>query len=178
MKLLENTVSELSKVLIYLIVLSVGLTMGYIYVVDMLKVRYRDGISDIINGNVDGVLRGLDNKTRKMVILLSKVLPLEKMLENYKTPNSYVEERNRNLGNIMKICLVVLCILTLMVAFLCRKEMVSINEVLIQVCLVYGVVGLVMYSYLKQDLLDWSKIIMDENIAKMIVQFKDGARSN
>jgi Trk-type K+ transport system membrane component len=172
MNLLEITVKNTIKTLIYMIVLSLGLTGGYIYVVEKSRNMYKDTIKQLVDENVDKVVEKLDKKTERMIILLSKILPLEKLLEKYKKQDDFVEERRRNLERMIKMWLITLCVIVIVTSLLHKKEMGSIFNILIHVCLVYGTVGLVIYGYLRQDLFSWTKVIIDENIANVIMEVR------
>jgi hypothetical protein len=91
-----------------------------------------------------------------ILLILSKSLPLEKMKEKYNKTDEFVDERNNKLQIMMKMWLIGLVIILIL---LWKKE--NVLNVLFEVSIVYLIIGLVIYKYLKDDLIEYSNVLME-----------------
>jgi hypothetical protein len=149
--------SNLLKTLVYMVILSSGLTFGYIYLLKVVGDIYKKKIREVIYNNADNILDKMDKKTMNILLILSKSLPLEKMKEKYNKTDEFIEERNNRLQIMMKMWLIGLVIIIIL---LWRKE--KIMDVLLETSIVYAIIGLVIYKYLKDDLIQYSNIIVED----------------
>lgn len=143
------------KTLVYMVMLSSGLTIGYIYLLKMANDIYQKKIKEFIYENADNIVSKLDKRTMDILLIVSKSLPLEKIKEKYNKTDEFVEERNNKLQIMMKMWLVGL---VLMLILLWEKE--KVLNIIIEVSIVYLIIGLVIYKYLKNDLIEYSNILM------------------
>jgi hypothetical protein len=144
------------KTLVYMVMLSSGLTIGYIYLLKIANDIYKKKIKEVIYENADNIINKLDKRTMDILLILSKSLPLEKMKEKYNKKDEFVEERNNKLQIMMKMWLVGLVIILIL---LWKKE--KVLNVLFEVSIVYLIIGLVVYKYLKDDIIEYSNLIME-----------------
>lgn len=145
------------KTLIYMIILSGGLTIGYINLLKMVNDIYKKKVKEFLYENADDMINKLDKKTMNILLIISKSLPLESIMEKYNKQDEFVEERNNNLQIMMRMWLIGLVIL-LVLAW--KKE--KMLYVLLEVGIVYIIVGLVIYRYLKDDLMKYGNILMND----------------
>ena len=143
------------KTLVYMVMLSSGLTIGYIYLLKMANDIYQKKIKEFIYENADNIVSKLDKRTMDILLIVSKSLPLEKIKEKYNKTDEFVEERNNKLQIMMKMWLVGL---VLMLILLWEKE--KVLNIIIEVSIVYLIIGLVIYNYLKNDLIEYSNVLM------------------
>lgn len=143
------------KTLVYMVMLSSGLTIGYIYLLKMANDIYQKKIKEFIYENADNIVSKLDKRTMDILLIVSKSLPLEKIKEKYNKTDEFVEERNNKLQIMMKMWLVGL---VLMLILLWEKE--KVLNIIIEVSIVYLIIGLVIYKYLKNDLIEYSNVLM------------------
>ena len=144
------------KTLVYMVMLSSGLTIGYIYLLKMINDIYKKKIKEVIYENADNIINKLDKRTMDILLILSKSLPLEKMKEKYNKTDEFVDERNNKLQIMMKMWLIGLVIILIL---LWKKE--NVLNVLFEVSIVYLIIGLVIYKYLKDDLIEYSNVLME-----------------
>jgi hypothetical protein len=140
------------KTLVYMVMLSSGLTIGYIYLLKIANDIYKKKIKEVIYENADNIINKLDKRT----IDTFKSLPLEKMKEKYNKTDEFVDERNNKLQIMMKMWLIGLVIILIL---LWKKE--NVLNVLFEVSIVYLIIGLVIYKYLKDDLIEYSNVLME-----------------
>lgn len=144
------------KTLVYMVMLSSGLTIGYIYLLKIANDIYKKKIKEVIYENADNIINKLDKRTMDILLILSKSLPLEKMKEKYNKTDEFVDERNNKLQIMMKMWLIGLVIILIL---LWKKE--NVLNVLFEVSIVYLIIGLVIYKYLKDDLIEYSNVLME-----------------
>jgi ABC-type multidrug transport system fused ATPase/permease subunit len=144
------------KTLVYMVMLSSGLTIGYIYLLKIANDIYKKKIKEVIYENADNIINKLDKTTMDILLILSKSLPLEKMKEKYNKTDEFVDERNNKLQIMMKMWLIGLVIILIL---LWKKE--NVLNVLFEVSIVYLIIGLVIYKYLKDDLIEYSNVLME-----------------
>jgi len=144
------------KTLVYMVMLSSGLTIGYIYLLKIANDIYKKKIKEVIYENADNIINKLDKRTMDILLILSKSLPLEKMKEKYNKTDEFVDERNNKLQIMMKMWLIGLVIILIL---LWKKE--NVLNVLFEVSIVYLIIGLVIYKYLKDDLIQYSNVLME-----------------
>lgn len=151
------------KTLVYMIMLSSGLTLGYIYLLKLVNDIYKKKIRESIYENADNIINKLDKRTMDILLIVSKTLPLEKIKEKYSKTDDFKEERNNRLEIMMKMWTVGLAIMMLL---LWEKE--KVLNVLFETSIVYLIIGFVIYKYLKQDLIEYSNILMESAFKKNI----------
>ena len=118
----------------------------------MINDIYKKKIKEVIYENADNIINKLDKRT----IDTFKSLPLEKLKEKYNKTDEFVDERNNKLQIMMKMWLIGLVIILIL---LWKKE--NVLNVLFEVSIVYLIIGLVIYKYLKDDLIQYSNVLME-----------------
>lgn len=131
-----------------------------------IKEKYNIMVKEIINANMEGIIDGLDVKTENTLILLSKVLPLERMLYKYKDVEECVEERNKSLKSVWLVSIIGLVIMLIM-ALMWKRERMNMGGAIIEILIVVGVVGVVIYKFFVDDMIEYSKIIISEEIERL-----------
>lgn len=135
-------------------------------ILKVIKEKYNMMVKDVINVNMDNIIDGLDIKSENTVILLSKVLPLERILYEYKNEDECVEERNKGLRGLWTVSIIGLVIILIM-GIMWKKEKVNIAGIIIEMLIIMGVVGVLIYKFLREGMIEYSKIIISEEIERV-----------
>lgn len=165
------------NVFVHVIILFTFLSAFFILFVSKLtKEMFEKEISHLIEANIDNLVHGVDNETKQNLILLTKVVPIDKLIKKYEQPSEYVLEHNKWIQLLaVGVSIVGVCILALVMYIVYNScgQCAPLKHILMENAIVFACVGVVEYLFFTRVALKFVPAPPSLLVTSLINKFKE-----
>lgn len=170
------------NVLLHVVILFVFLSAFFILFVSKLTQNlFENEIGNLIETNMDKIIKGSDNKTKESLMLFTKLIPIDKLIKNYEQPSEYNSEHNKwvqiSAIAISFIGVFTLALIVFLVYNICGKCM-PLTRIILENIIVFACVGLVEYFFFTEIALKFVPAPPSLLITSLINKFKENLDVN